>query len=162
MPPEFGRPIAAALIPAEGRTERPVATPEECAALARRFDIPGVAAFSAEVTLRPEPGGVIRATGRLHAEVTQTCVVTLEPVAQTVEEAVDLRFLPPGQEPGDEPDEPDEIPMEGHQLDLGEALAEQLALALDPYPRAPGAELPPLDGDGPSGPFAALARRGTA
>jgi uncharacterized metal-binding protein YceD (DUF177 family) len=110
------------------------------------------------VSLHPEPGGSLRATGQLSAEVVQSCIVTLEPVAQRVEEAVDLRFLPEGSEPGDDPEEPDEIPMQGGALDLGEALAEQLALALDSYPRAEGAELPPEAGeDADRNPFAALA-----
>jgi hypothetical protein len=32
------------------------------------------------------------------------------------------------------------VPIEGGSIDLGEAVAETMALALDPYPRAPGAE----------------------
>jgi uncharacterized metal-binding protein YceD (DUF177 family) len=156
--PEFSRPIHADRIGPEGRTERIEASEAERAALARRFDIPGIGRLAAEVALRPEPGGAVRATGRLSAEVTQSCVVTLEPIEQRVEEAVDLRFVPEGMESdGDDPESPDEVPMAGGVLDLGEALAEQLSLALDPYPRAPGAELPKEAGEGDqANPFAAL------
>jgi uncharacterized metal-binding protein YceD (DUF177 family) len=158
--PEFPRAIRAARIPAEGLTERLEASERERAALARRFGILGIEGFTAEVELRPEPGGTVRATGRLAADVTQSCVVTREPVAQRVEEAVELRFLPDGDEPGDDPEGPDELPMSGGVLDLGEALAEQLALALDPYPRALRAELPAEvqapDGESAPHPFAAL------
>lgn len=156
--PEFPRPVHADRIGPEGRTERVEASAAERAALARRFGIPGIGQLAAEVALRPEPGGAVRATGRLSAEVTQSCVVTLDPVEQRVEEAVDLRFVPEGEESdADDPESPDEVPMTGGVLDLGEALAEQLSLALDPYPRAPGAELPAEAGEGGrASPFAAL------
>ena len=52
----------------------------------------------------------------------------------------------------------DEIPYEGTSIDLGEAASEQLALALDPFPRKPGAELPGSVGPHESGAFAALAK----
>jgi len=140
--PEFSRTLPWAAVGKEGRRQKLEATAEECAALARRFGIPAIEAFSAELELRPEGSEAIRARGHLSARVVQSCVVTLEPVAQTVEEPVDLRFLAEGEEPGDDPEGPDEIPTERDLLELGEALAEQLSLALDPYPRAPGAELP--------------------
>jgi len=140
--PEFSRTLPWAAIGQEGRRQSLRASPEECAALAERFGIPAVEAFSAELELRLEGNNAIRVRGRLSARVVQSCVVTLEPVAQSVEEAVDLRFLAAGEEPGDDPEGPDEIPTERNVLELGEALAEQLSLALDPYPRAPGAALP--------------------
>jgi uncharacterized metal-binding protein YceD (DUF177 family) len=163
MTPEFSRVLGFARLPEQGREERLRATPAECAALARRFGIPAIHRLEAVVRLRPEPGGSVAVGGHLSAEVVQDCVVTLEPVAQAVEEAVSLRILPAGQEPSDDPEAPDEIEAVGDTVDMGEALAEQLALALDPYPRAPGAELPPEASDGQGGPFAALAalrRRG--
>ncbi|WP_198378732.1 YceD family protein [Neoroseomonas rubea] len=159
MLPEFHRPLALARIPPEGREERIEARAEECAALAARFGIPAVERLSAGIRLRPEAGGTVFAEGHLSAEVVQTCVVTLEPVRQAVSEAIALRILAPGAEPSDDPEGPDEIEAEDGTVDLGEAVAEQLSLALDPYPRAPGAELP-VAGEGgatPSGPFAALA-----
>lgn len=159
MAPEFSRILGLARLPEGGRRERLAATPAECAALARRFGIEGVNRLEAELRLRPGPAGITEVAGRLSAEVVQACVVSLEPVVQQVEEAVALRVLPPGQAPSDDPDGPDEIESEGDAVDLGEALAEQLALALDPYPRAPGAVLPEGEGEGTTarGPFAALA-----
>jgi uncharacterized metal-binding protein YceD (DUF177 family) len=141
--PEFSRPLPFAAVPPEGRTRSLTATPEECAALARRFGILAVERLQGELVLRPEPGGTIRVRGSLEAAVVQNCVVTLEPVPQAVREEVDWRFLPSDREPADEADGPDEIPTENGVMELGEALAEQLSLALDPYPRAPGASLPP-------------------
>lgn len=161
MTPEFSRRVALARIPPAGREERLAATPEECAALARRFGIHAVNRLAAALRLRPEPGGAVRVEGRLSAEVVQDCVVTLEPVTQAVEEAVTLRILPPGAAYTEDPEGPDEIEADGVTADLGEALAEQLALALDPYPRAPGARLDVPGGAGEEetaarGPFAGL------
>lgn len=158
MAPEFSRLVPLARIPEAGREERLRASPAECDALARRFGIEGVGRLEADLVLRPEPGGVITVAGRLSADVVQACVVSLDPVPQTVDEDVTLRLLPPGEEPSDDPEGPDDIPIEGDAIDLGEAMAEQLALALDPYPRAPGAVLPGGEGtQAPRGAFAALA-----
>jgi uncharacterized metal-binding protein YceD (DUF177 family) len=152
-------------VPPSGRRVDLSAEAGEREALARRFDLPGIGALSASLDLRPEPGGAIRARGTLRAEVVQSCIVTLEPVPGRVEAPVDLRLLPDGREPADEdPDSPDEIESPGDVADLGEAVAEQLALALDPYPRAPGAELPagavdpeePDDAPARPNPFAVL------
>jgi Large ribosomal RNA subunit accumulation protein YceD len=148
MPPEFSRPLPLCLVdPASeagqlGRSEILEATPDERAALAHRFGILSVEALRAELLLRPDPDGAVRVTGRLLAAVTQACVVSFEPVPQLVAEPVAIRLLPAGREPSEAPDEIDEIPSEGGIADLGEAIAEQLALALDPYPRAPDAALP--------------------
>jgi uncharacterized metal-binding protein YceD (DUF177 family) len=156
--PELSRPLGLGQIPQAGRRERIVASAAECAALALRFGIPAVHALAAELVLRREPGGAIAAEGELVAEVTQDCVVTLEPVRQSVRAPLRLRFLPEGDAFSDDPEAPDEITIEGDFLELGEAVAEQLALALDPYPRAAGLAEPPPE-PGPTAvpsPFAAL------
>ncbi|WP_203074313.1 YceD family protein [Falsiroseomonas ponticola] len=174
--PEFSRPYR---LGNEPKALELAATPAECAALARRFSILGIAGFTASLSLKAETGGTVRARGRLHAAVTQECIVTLDPVDQVVDAAIDLRILPDGVPPtDDDPDSPDEIESAGGFIDLGEAAAEQLALALDPYPRRPDAALPPeldasgLDAEAPAAqraaepspgesrpnPFAALAR----
>jgi uncharacterized metal-binding protein YceD (DUF177 family) len=141
--PEFSRPVR--LTP-EPRSLTLEATPAECAALARRFDILAVQALSATLLLEPEPGGSVRARGTLDADVEQSCVVTLDPVRQHVTAALDLRILEEGAAPADDdPDSPDEIESHGGIVDLGEAVAEELSLALDPYPRVEGAALPELD-----------------
>lgn len=155
---EMSRPLPLGLVGAAGRRETIEATPEECAALATRFGIPAVAMVRAVIDLSHAADGSVLARGRLEARVTQDCVVTLEPVEQTVAEDFVLRLLPAGREPEDGPEEIDEIPTgPGDVADLGEVLAEQLALALDPYPRAAGAELPDGAREGRSSPFAGLA-----
>ncbi|MCK8783840.1 DUF177 domain-containing protein [Roseomonas sp. NAR14] len=156
--PELSRPVRLGTIPPGGRDEAVRATAGECAALARRFGLPAVESVEATLRLRQETGGTVSAEGHLRADVVQSCVVTLEPVPQRIDEPVSLRFVPEAEMPEEDPDGPDLIPYAGDVLDLGEAVAEQVALALDPYPRAPGAELPDLPEAAAGSPFAALRR----
>jgi uncharacterized metal-binding protein YceD (DUF177 family) len=148
--PEFSRPHRLGPDPREVVLEADAA---ERAALTARFGILAIHALSARLSLRAEPGGTVRARGTLSAVVEQECVVTLDPVRQAVEARLDLRILDEGGVPADDdPDSPDEIESAGGVVDLGEAVAEQLALALDPYPRAAGAELPELAPPEPAAP----------
>ena len=88
----------------------------------------------------------------------QTCVVSLEDFTATVEEHFAVRCVPDGAESDNaDPEALDEIPYADGTLDLGEAAAEQLALALDPYPRAPDAVLPEWRTKPEAQPFDALA-----
>ncbi len=129
------------------------------AAVAEELGIPGVRKLRFSGRLVPEGRRDWRLEAELGATVVQDCVVTLEPVPQRVEEEVALRLLPPGQEPRDDPDEAaDEIATERGVADLGEAVAEQLALALDPYPRVPGATLPAEASEAAEHPMASLAK----
>lgn len=137
------------------------ATAAERAALARRLAIPAVEALRCRFRLRRATLGSVDADGVLEARVIRTSVVTLEEFAQDVAETFQLRFVPAGQERDDaDPEAPDEIPYDGAALNLGEAAAEQLALALDPYPREPDASFPEAaaEDDPAPAPFAALAR----
>ena len=171
--PEFSRLVPVDPLGEVEITEQISAGPGERAALARRFGLLSLDRLSA--TLRLERAGarnLVRIAGRLAAEVTQACVVTLEPVGAHLEKdftlLYDLDAAAQGEaegarevvvEPGAE--EPPE-PVGPHGIDLGEAVAQQLAIALDPYPRAPEAALPeePRAGAGGAraaeGPFAAL------
>ena len=156
-PPEFSRPLALGLLGSAARREEIEASDAECTALAARFGVLGIGGLRASLDLTAEPDGSVIARGVLRAAVTQECVVTLDPVTQQVEEAVALRLLPPGRDPEDGPEDLDEIPSgRGGVVDLGEVLAEQLSLALDPYPRAPGAALPEEAQEAAATPFAAL------
>lgn len=151
--PELSRMIAVDRLPPEFAVQ---ASPPECAALAARLNIEAVDSLVCHFTLRRH-GSVITAQGVLEAEVVQTCVVSLEPVAQRVEDRFTVRFVPDGREPtDDDPEAPDEIPYQGSVIDLGEAATEQLALALDPYPRLPNAELDPAGLQPDPSPFGSL------
>lgn len=163
MTPEFHRPLSLDRIGEHGLDITVEATGAECAALAVRMKLPAVQAVSCTFHLIREAGNEVLARGHLQARVTRTCVVSLEDFEAPVEEVFQVRFVPSGQETGDiDPDSDDEIPFEGNRIDLGEAAAEQLGLALDPYPRMPGVALPEPDHDEvgdrepPPHPFAAL------
>lgn len=117
----------------------------ECGALARRFGLVSLKALAAEAELR-RTGDAVTAAGSLRAKVTQSCVGSGEPVEAEVEEdfRVDFRPLPADSRPDDEIElgegELDVVFYEGGAVDLGEAVAQTLLLALDPYPRSPAAE----------------------
>jgi uncharacterized metal-binding protein YceD (DUF177 family) len=156
--PEFHRPIAIERIGPAGLDVTVEANPAECAALAQRMNLPAVLALSCGFHLERDTPGTLLVYGNLLARVVQTCVVSLEDFTATVKESFAVRCVPDGEE-SDDPDPAalDEITYADGTLDLGEAAAEQLALALDPYPRAPGAVLPDILDDPVAQPFAALA-----
>jgi uncharacterized metal-binding protein YceD (DUF177 family) len=122
-----------------------VADEAERAAIAKRLDLASLDRLEAHVCLE-RTGDIVRAKGRLVASLDQSCVVTGEPVAAHVDEAFGLIFVP---EPaGGDPDEEVELGQgdldvvfhDGAAIDLGSALADTLALSLDPYPRSAGAD----------------------
>lgn len=168
-PPEFSRPVKVEHLAARGTTLRFAADAAERRALADRFGLLSLESLTAEVHLRPIPNSrMVRLRGTLAAEVVQSCVVTLEPVPGRVEESFDLVYAPDSAADAgevdlsmDEADPPE--PLVDGQIDVGEAVAEHLALGLEPFPRAAGARLDPsLLGDEETGaetphPFAALA-----
>ena len=162
MLPEFPRRQLLTEPPQAGVEEVLEAIPAECAALADRFGIEALRHFSAHFTRKPYPGGGLLLTGRITAEAVQLCVVSLEPVTEHLDKPFTLVVLPPDGTPSDDPDGPDEIETDptGH-FDLGEALAEELSLSLNPYPRAAGAHLPAgleeVPEEAPRTPFAKLA-----
>ena len=142
-----------------------VASDSECAALAKRFGLTALNSLSAEVTLSSDDIGII-ATGSLKADVMQVCVVSGAPVPAHIAESFAIRFSP---EPVFEPDSDIELEVEetetmfhdGRVIDLGEAVAQTLALAINPFPRSPDAEAilqeAGLKDETLTGPFAALA-----
>lgn len=145
MTPELHRPVAVERIGPAGLDVRVEASATECAALARRMNLPAVRSLTCRFHLARDASGTLVAHGHLFAQVVQTCVISLEDFAATVEEPFTVRCVPEGQETEDpDPEALDETTYADGVLDLGEAAAEQLALALDPYPRAPGAELPEM------------------
>ncbi len=146
--PELSRLIKVKGLPAE-----PViveADAGERAALAKRFGLPGVDALRTEVDLE-QRGKAIRATGTLRAAIRQTCAISGEDFPAKIEEELDLRFVEEGSlaviESEDaeieielEADDCDEIDYSGDTFDLGEAVAQTLGLAIDPYAEGPGAD----------------------
>lgn len=159
---EFPRPVDLRQI-----SERPVdlsATEAERAALARRFALVAIHRLEAELSLERK-GETVAATGRLQADIVQTCAVSGDDLPVRIDEALDLRFVPARAIDAEElelaEEDCDEIPFEGEIFDLGEAVAQSLALAIDPYATGPGADRARREAgimeESESGPFAALA-----
>jgi Large ribosomal RNA subunit accumulation protein YceD len=118
--------------------------------------------ISADVTRHGEG---LRAAGRVTARVAQTCVVTIEPIENTIDEPFDVLFLPQdvaGAAPaGRDPKEVDDTrePLVNGAADLGAVATDFFLLGIDPYPRKPGALFAgPAEDRAADGPFASLSR----
>jgi uncharacterized metal-binding protein YceD (DUF177 family) len=144
---EFSRPFALDSLPPGGTAVVLKASAEECRALAARFDLVQLHALGGEVRIEPaDAGTLVHVAGHLEADAVQSCVMTLEPVAAKVQADFDRLFSRalPAEARGEveidpEAELPEPLPHSG-KLDLGEILAEELSLALDPYPKAPEAD----------------------
>lgn len=159
---ELSRPCDASRLPTAEQVI--TASQQECAALAKRFGLVAVNALEAQITLKAD-GPTVRATGRFTADIVQSCAISGEDLPVKIAEPIALHFVPPADSPESEEEieleaeDLDEIEMEGTRFDLGEAVAQSLALAIDPYLEGPGAEevrKAGLLGQGESSPFAAL------
>lgn len=163
--PEFSRLVPLTRLGKEPLRQEIAANTEECTALARRLDLVALDRLSAEVELARQSDGTILLTASFSAEFAQSCVVTLDPVAGSVSETFALRYGPPEWEPegGGDEDEPAFEPLSDEVIDIGEAVAQELALALPPFPRIEGVSVeseigPAAASEAEPGPFAALAR----
>ena len=160
---EFSREIATESVDDGGFSLSIKATKEELGRLAERFNLVSLDRLSAEITLTPERGGKwIRLKGSISAVITQNCVVSLEPFESIIEDTLERVFdttLMDGRKTeedfefdGEDPPDP---AAEGI-INVGEVVAEQLALEIDPFPRKPGvssSDYPTAQqGDGASSP----------
>jgi uncharacterized metal-binding protein YceD (DUF177 family) len=148
--PEFSRPIPIEDI-GEGTERHIEARPAELKALARRMKLPAIHALKADLAIRPRGKGGYEVAGRLTASIDQECVRTLD--IFTSELATDVRrlYVPadspaaraweenPVQELEEDADETPDI-IEDASIDLGELVAQTLALSLEPWPKKPGTD----------------------
>ena len=154
--PLFSHRVKVDDIPERGLAVEVVVPEEARQAIAKAFGLVGVAVLKAAVTFKKK-GKEASATGMLDATVTQTCVVSLEAFDETVHEPLDLHFAPDAPALDDETaplDAPD--PIINGEIELGGLIVEFLALALDPYPKKPGAEFQFEAASEAEHPFAAL------
>ena len=175
---KFMRMLAVATAPDTGLDIRLCANETECAALADAYGLVAVQTFEAGFHVRKQGPKRYEVSGVLHALVTQTCGLSLEPFETLVSAPVDVDFAP-SDRPFDEPaswkmtaggaaaifagpqDPPD--PIINGQIDLGALAAEFLALNLDLYPRKPGVTFENVyvggEASGTDSPFAGLRHR---
>jgi hypothetical protein len=162
-------PLIVAQIP-EGGLHRDIeAGPAERRAMAEVGGLRDILNAHASLDVTPQSGGRVHVAGRVRARIGQTCVVTLDPIENDIDEPFDLIFAPPEQIPqladlvneagdsdGEIPDPPE--PIENGIIDLGRVATDALFLGIDPYPRRPDAVFEPLvvDADPEDHPFAAL------
>jgi uncharacterized metal-binding protein YceD (DUF177 family) len=134
---EFSRPLDVARVPKLGSHENLVASTAECTALARRLNVPVIHSLKAKLHVKPWRGGGLHVKGTLVAELDRESVVSLEAFLTTEELVVERFYLAAPKGEDLETDE-DIDPIQDGLIDLGELVAETLALDMDPYPRKPG------------------------
>ena len=164
--PEFSRELRLDTLGTSPRALSIEADGEERVALARRFGLLALDALAAKLSLSRD-GETITLTGRFEARVVQACIASGTAVAAEMDEPIAILFREPPA--GSRPDEEIELGKEdldvmfiaGGAIDVGEAVAQSLALALDPFPRAPEADAAlkqaGVKSEAEAGPFAALA-----
>ncbi|MDX2144246.1 MAG: DUF177 domain-containing protein, partial [Rhodospirillaceae bacterium] len=169
-PHEFSRPVEVLQLSAQGRSYDIAADAAERKLVAQRLAVLDLPKLGASFVVKPLGAGAVEVSGRFAADVVQQCVVSLEPLPVSVSQDVLVTFSREIDVDGEgaelelSPDEDTpEIIVDG-QVDLGEIAVEQLALHLDPYPRAPGARFEPvavgaaIPDSATVSPFAALAK----
>jgi hypothetical protein len=159
-------PLAASEVPESGRHVELAADEAARAAVARLAGLAALPRLDASFDVTPHGRGGLHVLGRVSATVGQTCVVTLEPVTNEIDEAVDLVFAPAAAAPPGAGHDGGEVevpaadgpePLVGGRIDLGAIATEFLILGIDPYPRRPDAVFrAPAAGDDSAHPFATL------
>lgn len=161
--------VAVEQIPETGLHRDLQADPAVRHAMAELAGLREILSASASLDVTPKGGGRFHVAGRVQARIGQTCVVTLDPIENDIDEPIDLIFAPPDQIPeladlvdeaaesgAEVPDPPE--PIENGSIDLGRVATDAMFLAIDPYPRKPDATFEPMVAiaDPEDHPFAAL------
>ena len=170
-PDPWRSPVTVAQIPDTGLHRELEASEAERRAIADLAGLRDIVSAHADFDVEPKSGGRVQVTGRVRARVGQTCVVTLDPIESEIDEEIDLTFAPEAEarrledliEQGQDDEDPPEVadPPEAIVngiIDLGRIATDALFLAIDPYPRKPGAvfEADITAPDPEDHPFAAL------
>ena len=163
--PEFSRLVRLDSLSSQPRRLAIEADEQERAALALRFDLQAIERLEADAECTRN-GDIVDVKGHLSGEAIQTCVASGDPVPARMDEPFVLRFMPAQmlESGADEVElsenDCDVIGYSGGAIDLGEAVAETLALALDPFPRSAAADAALREAgvlsEEDAGPFAAL------
>ncbi|NGX97069.1 MAG: DUF177 domain-containing protein [Candidatus Afipia apatlaquensis] len=162
-------PVMVAQLPEAGLHQALEATAAQRELIAKAAGVNAVLRATASFDVVAETEGRVSVTGKVTARVEQTCVVSLDPVENDIDEDIAVVFAPPAQIPagaksvqkdeGDDAEIPDlPEPIVHGAIDLGQLATEFLVLGIDPYPRKPGVTfVPPETPEDPDEhPFAAL------
>jgi uncharacterized metal-binding protein YceD (DUF177 family) len=145
--------VSVARLPHNGMPLKLTANEKERLALAKAHDLVSVQSFTAELLIKKWRKDGVKITGTVAAGITQNCVVTLEPLASRIENEIDAVFVQEGSKLARPPLSADgeiildydgaDIPetFSGDAIDVGAVAEEFFGLAIDPYPRKPGAVL---------------------
>ena len=159
---EFSRLVPLARLGSEAFRRQIEAEADEREQLARRFDLVSLDRLTATVTLRRQGGETVLLEAEFEAEFAQICVVTLEPVAGSVSRTFSLLFGPADEDRTEIEQSADDLvfePLTGDAIDIGEAVAQELSLAMPEFPRDPDAAIDAAAaGELADPPFAALAK----
>ena len=168
-PDPWSVPLAVVQIPEHGLHREIEADPAAREAMAEVAGLREILSAHAALDVTPGSGGRVHVGGHVRARIGQICVVTLDPIENEIDEAIDLVFAPPEQIPqladlvdetleigAEIPDPPE--PIVNGVIDLGRLATDALFLGIDPYPRRPDAvfEPPVVAADPEDHPFAAL------
>jgi hypothetical protein len=157
--PAWSVPLALREVPETGLHLELEANESARSAIAKAAGLTGIPKLHASFEVARRGAG-LQVTGRVTADVGQTCVVTLEPMTGAVDEDIDLLFLPGAPEPvaGGDAEKNVPEPLLDGRVDLGAIATEFLVLGIDPYPRKEGAsfDAPKPDHDTPHPALAAL------
>ncbi len=163
--PEFSHIVKLSEIGSTPRSGKLSASEEERRKLAERFDLPKITTLDTAYTLQADENR-IGFTGQIDSDLQQRCSVTGESFQVRLHENFDIAFVPRLEIDGTEEEielieeDCDIIEYDNGQLDLGEAIAQTLYLALAPFPRGPNADVVAreiLKSEEETGPFGALA-----
>ena len=176
--PEFSRIIEVERL-IEGESDITIeAKVEEAASLAKRLDIEKINKLVAKIHFKNDRSDrYVQLRGTIEAEIVQLCVVTLKPLPVKISAPIIRNYCASANKQAEpveidissDYEDPPELIIQG-VIDVGEAVAEQLALEIDPFPRSPGTEFQGFtsdsansaqskpDSDQPTGPFAILAK----
>jgi len=162
MTSEFSRVVRLEQLGPQPWRQRIEATPNERENLCSRFELLSLDRLTAMVELYRESSAVIRLEASFAAEFVQSCAVTAEPVAGAISDRFSLLYGPPEEEPQrvlSDVDAPAFEALAGDTIDIGEAVAQELSLALPLFPRHADAGMEiEFAETSIAGPFASLAR----
>ena len=143
--PEFSRIFEVSELDGAVVSKKLTATEEELQGLLKRFGVETLNAVGADLKIEDGPESAVLVSGTVRASLSQICVVSLDPVDEVIEEPIAVTFLPEAseafvEEEAEEISDADLEPFDGETLDLGEMVAQQIAAAINPYPRKDGVE----------------------